>query len=213
MEQAPIVINTGSASGMNWWLWGTVILVGAIAVGAVVLTVWSHNTNANNMADLADNTATSLTNLNTTINNVNSANRTLKQQIDLNNTTVRDYVVNFNNHITTVEKKIDNNIEAVNVLKENYEKITALNNANVLELSKKSLEITQKAASTLQEMSEISSTSEGVVVGIAKIYDVIKNYGERLTVVETKIDSLAESTTPRLIFRASKAINPNPTNE
>jgi hypothetical protein len=165
------------------------------------------------MADLADNTATSLTNLNTTINNVNSANRTLKQQIDLNNTTVRDYVVNFNNHITTVEKKIDNNIEAVNVLKENYEKITALNNANVLELSKKSLEITQKAASTLQEMSEISSTSEGVVVGIAKIYDVIKNYGERLTVVETKIDSLAESTTPRLIFRASKAINPNPTNE
>jgi hypothetical protein len=165
------------------------------------------------MADLADNTATSLNNLNNTINDVNRVNITLKSQIDLNSITTREYVKNINDHFDLIENKIDNNLQAVEVLKNNYEKITKLSNENTLELSQKSLTIAEKAASTIQEMSEITSATEGVIVGVAKFYDIIKDYGERLSLVETKMESITGGTTPRGMFkpitRLNNVINPN----
>ena len=159
------------------------------------------------MADLADNTATSLNNLNNTINDVNRVNITLKSQMDLNSNTTREYIKNINDHFDLIEKKIDNNVQAVEVLKTNYEKITKLSNENTLELSQKSLQIAEKAAATMQEMSEISSATEGVMVGIAKFYDIIKDYGERLTLVETKIETITGNTTPRVSGIYKTAIN------
>ena len=51
VEQAPIVINTGAETGTNWWLWGTVIVIGVLAVGAIIIGVWS---NANNIAETSE---------------------------------------------------------------------------------------------------------------------------------------------------------------
>lgn len=53
-----------SGSGSNWILWTAL----GLCVG---LMVWSHNTNANNISELAINTSASSTNLNDRINNSN----------------------------------------------------------------------------------------------------------------------------------------------
>lgn len=207
VEQAPIIINTASNTGTNWWIWGTIALVGVIAVGGIIFTIWSHNTNATNGADLARSTGEMGKSLNSRIDLSNQKSIILENQINLNLEATRKHVENINEHFNLLDKKIDNNFTAVEALKDNYEKIIQLNNQNTLELSQKSYSLSEKAVSMMQEMSEVSSATEGVTVALARFYDIITNQNERLTIVESRMDTLSGVSTPRTM---GNPINLNP---
>ena len=193
VEQVPIVINTASETGTNWWMWGAIAIV-AIGVGiAIGMTIWSHNINAANGADLARNTGEMGKSLNNRMDHIANNNMILNNQINLNSEATRKHVENINEHFTLLDKKIDNNFTAVEVLKDNYEKIIKLGNQNTLELSQKSYNLSEKAVTMMQEMSEVSSATEGVTVALARFYDIITNQNERLTIVESRMDSLSGS--------------------
>lgn len=199
VEQTPIIIETATTT--NWWLWGTVIALGVITVAGIAITIWSHNTNAGNMSELSTNTTNTLTNLNTKIDHVIEGNVRLKEQIILNSETTRGYVNNINTRLDLADNKIDNNFKGLEIIKDNYAKISELNKDNTLELSQKSLGLSEKAVNIMQEMSEISSATEGITIGLAKFYDIVNNFNERLTIVETRIDSITgiQPQTPRTI--------------
>ena len=175
------------------------IVIGVIAIGGIALTIWSHNTNANNVSDLATNTAELGKGLNGRIDLTNQNLKVLQDQITQNSTSTRAYVVNIEEHFSAVEEKINNNFSAVTVLKDNYEQITKLSNSNTLELSQKSVKLSEKAVNIMQEMSEISSATEGVTIALAKFYDIINNQNERLTLVETRMDTISGVATPRTV--------------
>lgn len=104
MEQAPLIINTGSAGGTNWWLWGTVILVGALAVGGIVFSIWSHQTNANNILSVNENTR-----------NLNQITRDNVLNMDEKITNLETGFQTYGSQITKLES---NNIENVKLLSE-----------------------------------------------------------------------------------------------
>lgn len=207
VEQAPIIINTASNTGTNWWMWGTVMVIGVIAVGGIIFAIWSHNTNATNGADLARSTGEMGKSLNSRIDLSNQKSIILENQINLNSEATRKHVENINEHFNLLDKKIDNNFTAVEALKDNYEKIIQLNNQNTLELSQKSYSLSEKAVSMMQEMSEVSGATEGVTVALARFYDIITNQNERLTIVESRMDTLSGVSTPRSM---GNPINLNP---
>lgn len=145
--------------------------------------------------------------LNSRIDLSNQKSIILENQINLNLEATRKHVENINEHFNLLDKKIDNNFTAVEALKDNYEKIIQLNNQNTLELSQKSYSLSEKAVSMMQEMSEVSSATEGVTVALARFYDIITNQNERLTIVESRMDTLSGVSTPRTM---GNPINLNP---
>lgn len=183
------------------------MVIGVIAVGGIIFAIWSHNTNATNGADLARSTGEMGKSLNSRIDLSNQKSIILENQINLNSEATRKHVENINEHFNLLDKKIDNNFTAVEALKDNYEKIIQLNNQNTLELSQKSYSLSEKAVSMMQEMSEVSGATEGVTVALARFYDIITNQNERLTIVESRMDTLSGVSTPRSM---GNPINLNP---
>lgn len=193
VEQAPVIINTVSDTGTNWWMWGAIAIVAIGVCVAIGFTIYSHNINAINGANLSDSCTETSRNLTSRIDHIANNNMILNNQINLNSESVRNHVENINKHFKLIDNKIDNNFTAVEVLQENYEKIIKLGNQNTLELSQKSYSLSQEAVKVMKEMSEVSSATEGVTVALAKFYDIITNQNERLTMVESRMDSLSGS--------------------
>lgn len=218
VEQAPIVINTGASTGTNWWLWGTVIVVGAIAIGGIALMVWSHNTNANGIVELAENTRnlnqvtrSSVLNMNEKITRVaqqmkelDSANGKISNELKEINGLLNEKITNiegeFQTFGTQISKLEENNIENVKILAQN------------------TLEISTEAKEFFGNVLESNTATEALIVSIAKLVDGFNVVTERIVTVETRLDSMTGATTPRssMAFRSiipTKLNNPTNLNE
>jgi hypothetical protein len=215
LEQAPIVINTGANSGTNWWLWGTVIVIGVIAIGGIALTIWSHNTNANNILSVNENT------------------RNLNQ-------ITRDSILNMDEKITRTSQqmqaldaansKIANELKEINILTK--EKITNLDNGfqtfgtqiaklesnnieNVKILSQNTLAISTEAKTFFGNVLESNTATEALIVSIAQLVDGFNIVTDHITTVEARLDSMTGTTTPRSTISLRSIIPTrvnNPTN-
>jgi hypothetical protein len=187
VEQAPIVINTGASSGTNWWMWGGIILVGVIAVGAIVLTLWSHNTNANNIIEIGNNTVNVSNILNTQIENANERITSNLSQLEYNNNYTTKMCNDINIKIDLVNEKIQN-VESG--FQECGVKITELeknNIENIKLLSEETLNITKEAKRFFSEVIESNTATEALIVSIAKLYD---GFTILFTILEDKVNTM-----------------------
>lgn len=206
VEQAPLVINTGSASGTNWWLWGTVILVGALAVGGIVLTIWSHQTNAINIAQIGTDTRNIANTLNTKIDNVNERVTRNISQIDYNNNYTTKMCNNVDTKIDLVNEKVTNLETGFQDFGEKIVKLESNNIENVKLLSESTLEISKEAKEFFGNVIESNTATEALIVSIAKLVDGFDLLSEKLITIETRLDTITGQTvtTPRPsgMFRA-----------
>lgn len=219
VEQAPIVINTGANSGTNWWLWGTVIVIGVLAIGGIALTIWSHNTNANNMLSVNENVKKVNTSLNDVNNNLNERITRNVSQIDYNNNYTTKMCNNVNTKIDLVNQKIVNLEEGFQTFGSQITKLEANNIENVKILSQNTLEISQEAKEFFGNVLESNTATEALIVSIAQLVDGFNIVTERLVTTETRLDSMTGAvTTPRssMSFRSiipTKLNNPTNFNE
>lgn len=207
VEQAPIIINTQTSSGINWWLWGTVIVVGVITVGGIIFMIWSHNTNANNILSV-----------NETVGNVSQATRATVLNIDEKITRNAQQMQELN----AINGKLSNELKELNIL--TNEKITNLeqgfqtfgakilkveenNQSNINLLSQSTLEITKEAKEFFKEATEVSSASEAMILTISKLFDGFTLLEDKVNTLEAKIDSITGATSPRSsLFRPGNAM-------
>jgi hypothetical protein len=198
VEQAPIVINTGANSGTNWWLWGTVIVVGAIAIGGIAFMVWSHNTNANNMANLADQTASLTTNVRTQINNIDQKATHINTQVDLLFTNHGKALDSLENTNKLLNEKITNLDKGFKDFGSQISKLEANNIENIQILAKNTLNISEESQKFFTNVLETESASDALVVIITKMMDGFNILENDLKTVETRVDSITgQVTTPR----------------
>lgn len=215
VEQAPIVINTGANSGTNWWLWGTVIVVGVIAIGGIALMVWSHNTNANNILSVNENTR-----------NLNQITRASILNMDEKITRTSQQM----QALDAANSKIANELKEINIL--TNEKITNLDNGfqtfgtqiaklesnnieNVKILSQNTLAISTEAKTFFGNVLESNTATEALIVSIAQLVDGFNLVTEHITTVEARLDSMTGTTTPRSTISLRSIIPTrvnNPTN-
>jgi hypothetical protein len=215
VEQAPIIINTGASSGTNWWMWGTIIVVGVIAVGGIAFMVWSHNTNANNMLDL-----------NNIASEINNNTHEAIKQVDCKTTRVGQYMDQLNSQVNEKLNSVNTKTNLLNEKTTNLEngfikfgeQIAQLENNNIKNvkiLSEETLEISKEAKSFFTNVMESNTASEALIVSIAKLVDGFNIVTERLITAETRIDSMTGVTTPRtsMSFRhiPTTRLNNNPT--
>lgn len=198
-EHAPIIINTGNEAGTNWWLWGTVIVVGCIAIGALGFAFWSHQTTNTNIVSISESQLTYSRGLNNTINHVDEKTAHINNQVDLL----------FKNHgkaIDILKEKDDLlNLKITNLetgFEEFGSKITLLEEKNVENmklLSGETLKITQEAKSFFGEVLDASSASEAITLAVAKLYDGFEVLSEKVNTVEAKVDSITGTTQANII--------------
>lgn len=218
VDQAPIVINTGASTGTSWWVWGTVAVVGAIAIGAIIFTYWSHQTNANNMLDLNDITYEINKNTNEAIREIDVKTTRAGQYMDQLTSNVNLKINSVDTKTDLVNKKI---IDLENGFQEFGIKIAKLeenNIENVKILSENTLEMSKEAKEFFGNVLESNTATEALIVSIAKLVDGFNEVTERLITTETKLESLTGATTPRSsMYRTTPTMNipsrfNNPTN-
>lgn len=216
MKQAPIIINTVTESGTNWWLWGTVIAVGIIAVVGVGIAIWSHQSNASNIVNTSQANYNFSKSLNEKIDIVGQHTSVIDKQVDLIFKNQSRIVQSLENKDQLLNEKITN-LEGG--FQEFGSKITILeekNLENVKLLSEETLKITREAKNFFGEVLDSNTATEGLILSIAKLYDGFTLLEDRVNTTEAKIESITGGATqsPRNIFtrnvpNLAKVINKN----
>lgn len=216
-EQAPIIINTGASSGINWWLWGTVIVIGVIALGAAGFAFWSHQTNATNIVETSNASLNLSRSLDAKITLIDQKATHINNQVDLLFTNHGKALDSLKNTDTLLHEKINNLEEGFQDFGTKSMKLEANNLENTKLLASQTLEISKEAKEFFGNVIESNNATEALIVTIAKIYDGFTILEENQNVISAKLESMTGTTTPRSsMFRPivpSRLNNPTNINE
>jgi uncharacterized protein YaaN involved in tellurite resistance len=151
----------------------------------------------NNAITVNDNLTATTTHVRDSINNLNQKTNAINQQVDLifdNHGKRMDKLMESDN---LLNQKIDNLENTVQTLGTNLVKVSELGNNSVLKLSQQSLSLSHKANEALLDISQATGTVEATTIGLSKVVEIITDYKTRLEIMETRMDSIVGSQTPR----------------
>lgn len=200
-EVQKIIIDQVPNAAASSWGWAPWIMGGLFLFG-IAFTIWSHNTNANNMLNLSNNAQDLTSNLNAKIDNLNERITNNVEQITYNNDYTTKAFNNVDAKINLIDQKIINLDSTVQTVGENLTSVSELGNTNVLKLSQRALEISQQANEALNEIAGASNTAEVTALGLSKVVEILKEYIMRVDTLENKLE----------INQTPRNININPLN-